>query len=127
MRVALIDDSRLVRNDWEDELENEFAFEAFPSTPAFWAACEADPQGVNRWKLVVTDFNFAPDDPADGASFARDLRAKGFEGIIALASGERISDPSVASLFDIDFGKELPSAKKVRECYDAARLKKARA
>ena len=102
-------------------------FASYLSTPAFWQACEQDSAFLSRLNVIVTDYNFAPNDPADGASFAKDLRARGFRGVLLLASGESFLEPEIEALFDAQIGKLPLSFARFLEAVEAARGGKARA
>ncbi len=87
------------------KLADETCFRAFASTAAFFDACHKDASYLSILNVVVTDYNFAPGDPHDGGTFARDLRERGYQGLILRASGETDLGAEIESLFDGDVGK----------------------
>ena len=105
LNVAMLDDSLSMRLAWIMELEDETSFRAFASTTAFFETCEREPAYLASLDVVVTDYNFAPGDPHDGGTFARELRARGLEGLILRASGETDLGHEIEMLFDGDVGK----------------------
>ncbi|MCA2962228.1 MAG: hypothetical protein IOD12_18395 [Silvanigrellales bacterium] len=62
--------------------------------------CAYDPSHLAGLDVLVTDFNFAQNDPEDGASFAKSLRGRGDRCLILLASGESFLGDEIESLFD---------------------------
>ena len=105
LSVALLDDSISMRMAWKMKLAAETSFRSFASTGAFFAACEAEPTYLSEIDVVITDYNFAPGDPHDGGTVARELRARGYAEIILRASGETDLGPEIEALFDGDVGK----------------------
>lgn len=105
LSVAMLDDSISTRLGWKMELEDETSFRAFASTKAFFEACQAEPSYLSTIDVVITDYNFAPDDPHDGGTFARELRTRGYGGLILRSSGESDLGPEIEALFDGDVGK----------------------
>ena len=87
------------------KLAAKTSFRSFASTGAFFAACEAEPTYLSEIDVVITDYNFAPGDPHDGGTVARELRDRGYAGVILRASGETDLGPEIEALFDGDVGK----------------------
>ncbi len=103
--VAMLDDSVSMRIAWKMKIADETCFRAFASTAAFFDACHKDASYLSILNVVVTEYNFAPGDPHDGGTFARDLRERGYQGLILRASGETDLGAEIESLFDGDVGK----------------------
>ncbi|MCA2961747.1 MAG: response regulator [Silvanigrellales bacterium] len=112
LSVALIDDSVSQRMAWKSRLKGGTEFRAFASSGAFLCLWDSEPSYLASLDVVVTDYNFASGDPHDGGTLARELRRRGFEGLILRASGESDLGPEIEALFDGDVGKvalELPA------------------
>ncbi|MCA2959541.1 MAG: response regulator [Silvanigrellales bacterium] len=105
LSVAFLDDSLSFRLAWKMKLEEQTRFRAFASTTAFFDTCERESSFLASLDVVVTDYNFAPSDPHDGGTFARELRNRGYGGLLLRASGETELGPEIEVLFQGDVGK----------------------
>jgi CheY-like chemotaxis protein len=108
LNVALVDDSLTMRVAWRTAIGKHTSHLGFRGTPEFWAACAKEAGYLDRLDVIVTDYNFAPDDPEDGGTFARALRQRGYCGLIFRASGETDLGAEIEALFDADVGKSPP-------------------
>jgi signal transduction histidine kinase len=109
LSVALVDDSVTARVAWRTQIGKHTRFQVYPGSRELWDACDADPKFLAELNVVITDFNFAPEDPEDGGVVALALRERGFGGVILLASNETNLAPDVAVLFDGNLGKAVLS------------------
>lgn len=82
LSVAMIDDSVSMRVGWRMEIGKQTNFRSFASSGAFLDACDREELFLSNLKVVVTDYNFAPGDPHDGGTLARELRCRGYQGLI---------------------------------------------
>lgn len=105
--VVMLDDSRTMRMAWKMELQDEAHFRSFESPSGFFEACREDESYLAELDVVLTDKNFGPGERYDGSDFARELRERGFGGVILLASGESGLGARIDASFDGDVGKEV--------------------
>jgi signal transduction histidine kinase/DNA-binding NarL/FixJ family response regulator len=105
LSVAMIDDSVSMRLAWKVEIGKHTNFRSFASSGAFLDACDREEFFLSHLEVVVTDYNFAPGDPLDGGTLARELRRRGYQGLILRASGQANLGSEVEALFDADIGK----------------------
>ena len=75
--------------------------------------------------MVVTDYHFAPGDPHDGGTFARELRTRGYGGLVLRASGETDLGPEIEGLFHGDVGKGALEWAEFQKAVEEARSVKA--
>jgi signal transduction histidine kinase/DNA-binding NarL/FixJ family response regulator len=119
LRIAFVDDSPLMGSSWKKAMGKEHDLRTFKSTMAFWVACEEEPSFLPELDALVTDFNFAPADPENGATFARAVRARGYAGPVLLFSGE--AQHSDEGDFDAVFAqKKAPSAVELTRVVNSA-------
>ncbi len=109
LSVAMIDDSVSMRVGWRMEIGKHTNFRSFASSGAFLEACDREEVFLSHLEVVVTDYNFAPGDPHDGGTLARELRRRGYQGLILRASGQANLGSEVEALFDADIGKSALS------------------
>lgn len=105
LTVAVVEDSLTMRVAWQRSLAGGAVCHAFAGTQEFFDRCFQQADFLSELSVVVTDFRFAPDDPHDGVTFARAIRAMGFDGPILRASGEPTMSPDLEGIFDASVGK----------------------
>jgi len=124
LSVALVDDSVSMRFAWKSTLDDHTHFRSFPGTSAFFEACRGDPSYLSTLDVVITDYNLDPSDPQNGGTFARELRVRGYAGVIFRASGESELGPAIEALFDESIGKGALEWPAFRDVFEAARTRR---
>jgi CheY-like chemotaxis protein len=124
LRVAVLDDSRGTLIAWKSKLGKDADVQTFRTSGDFWKAVGTSQEQLGSLDVVVSDYNLAPEDPADGGTFASELRERGFKGIILLCSGAIGLAPEVSVLFDGFLPKGTLSAAELRDAVASARRSK---
>ncbi|NBX18753.1 MAG: sensor histidine kinase [Proteobacteria bacterium] len=102
-QVVFLDDSPLARWAWENKLKARVSVRCFDGPKAFFEKLEkgsADTLDLRALHTIITDHYFTPDEQLTGLELARELRKRGFNGRILLASNGEFSSSELAGIVD---------------------------
>jgi CheY-like chemotaxis protein len=84
---AYVDDSSVFLMGMRMRVKSEAKLHEFKSTQDFFHCVSENPGFLNSLDFIVTDFHFDVSDKYNGLSFAEELRKRGYQRPILLASG----------------------------------------
>lgn len=87
---AYVDDSPTFLIGMRMKVKSDATLHEFKSSAHFFEKVEKYPSFLSSLDFIVTDFHFDPSDKYNGLTFAEELRKRGFQKPILLASGADI-------------------------------------